>query len=152
MTTHEPFMRICLQLAEQAMQKGNEPFGAILVCNGEILLTAENTIHTEHDVTRHAELNLISQACRQFEAKTLAKCWLYTSTEPCAMCSGAIHWANLAGVVFGCFGEDLAKIADDEPGYFPACIDIFARSTHPMPTIGPILQEEALALHQRYWP
>jgi len=148
--TQELLMKECFHLAEQAMAHGNHPFGALLAKGGTVMLTAENTVNTDQDVTCHAELNLISQASQQFDADTLQKCWLYTSTEPCAMCSGAIHWAGIAGVVFGCPAKDLSKIVGDEI-IIPACVDIFARSTKPLPIVGPILKDLAIEIHQQYW-
>src|SRR6185503_17633299 len=59
---HEVFLREAIALAEQAHARGDEPFGAVLVVSGEIVLTASNTVILENDPTRHAELNLVSQA------------------------------------------------------------------------------------------
>ncbi|MDM8526864.1 nucleoside deaminase [Anaerolineales bacterium HSG24] len=149
--SHEKFMRICFELAENAIRLGNEPFGAVLVKDDQILFKAENNVNTDNDCTHHAELNLISRASQQLGANLVAQCWLYTSTEPCAMCSGAIHWAGIQGVVYGCSAEKLDEIFGSQV-IIPACIEIFARSTKPLPIIGPILETEAVAIHQRYWP
>jgi tRNA(Arg) A34 adenosine deaminase TadA len=88
---HELFIRKTIAPAQQAVQKGNQPFGACLVKDGKNLLMAENTIHTNHDKTQHAEANLASAASQAFDLETLRQCRLYTSTEPCAMCAGAIY-------------------------------------------------------------
>ncbi|MDM8521306.1 nucleoside deaminase [Anaerolineales bacterium HSG6] len=149
--THEKHMRVCFELAENAIQLGNEPFGAVLVKDDQILFQAENSVNTDNDCTRHAELNLISRASQQLGSEVVAQCWLYTSTEPCAMCSGAIHWANIKGVVYGCPAYKLDEIFGSQT-IIPACIEIFARGTKSLPTIGPILEAEAIAIHQHYWP
>lgn len=109
-TNHSQLIRQCIKLAEQAVQKGNHPFGALLILGEEIILTAENTAVTERDWTRHAELNLIRFATQDHDAQTLSRCTLYTSTEPCAMCSGAIYRVSIPRVVFGCSAEALGKI------------------------------------------
>ncbi|UBF29193.1 nucleoside deaminase [Kovacikia minuta CCNUW1] len=146
---HDTFIRTCIKLAQQAVEKGNQPFGACLVKNGEILLTAENTIHTNHDKTQHAEANLASHANRIFDLETLQDCTLYTSTEPCAMCSGAIYWAGIRRVVFGCSQEKFAEYAGkaiDIP-----CRVVFAYGHPPTEVVGPVLEEEAIVVHQGYW-
>jgi tRNA(Arg) A34 adenosine deaminase TadA len=146
---HEPFIRKSIQLARQAVEKGNQPFGACLVKDGKIVLTAENTIHTNNDKTQHAEANLASQASQAFDPETLQQCTLYTSTEPCAMCSGAIYWAGIRQVVFGCSQErfaDYAGKAIDIP-----CRMVFSYAHQPTEVIGPVLEEEAIVVHQDYW-
>ena len=149
----EPFMRQAIALAKEAVANGDHPFGALLVKDGVVVLTAVNTIHSDNDVTRHAELNLVSQAARQFSPEFLAGCTLVTSTEPCAMCAGAIYWSGISRVVFGCaaatLGRHLGPIAGDD--FLIPCAEIFARGTRPMTVIGPVLEEEGTAVHQQYW-
>ena len=87
--THEAFLREALALAVQAHARGDEPFGAVLVVGGEVVLTASNTVVRENDPTRHAELILVSEASRTLPGGTLRAATLYASTEPCAMCAGA---------------------------------------------------------------
>lgn len=144
------YMRQAIALAKEAQANGDHPFGALLVKEGAVVLTAVNTIHTEQDVTCHAELNLVSQATRQFAPDFLTKCVLYTSTEPCAMCAGAIYWAGINTVVFGCSAEELGNIAGG--GFVVPCRDIFASGERPITVIGPVLEEESTAVHQQYWP
>lgn len=144
------FMRQAIALAEAAVANGDHPFGALLVKDGVVVLTAVNTIHTDNDITRHAELNLVSQAARQFPPEFLADCTLVTSTEPCAMCAGAIYWSGISRVVFGCAAATLGQIAGDE--FLIPCAEIFARGTRPVTVVGPVLEEEGTAVHQQYWP
>ena len=102
---HEHFMRQAIRLAEEAAAAGNHPFGALLVADGQVLQTAHNTVLTDRDATRHAELNLVSAAYRRFGRELLAHSTLYTSLEPCPMCAGAIYWAGIPTVVYGAPGE-----------------------------------------------
>ena len=148
-STHETFIREAIQLATHARQHGNHPFGALLVHAGKIILTAENTVNTDHDQTRHAELNLVSMAARQFDADTLANAILYTSTEPCAMCAGAIYWTGIRTVVYGCSAELLGAMA--EGGLVIPCRDIFARGTESVEIIGPVLEDESQKVHEGFW-
>jgi len=96
------FLRASFVVARNARKKGNHPFGAVLVDDhGQILLEAENTVVTARDCTDHAETNLMRQASSEYDSEFLAKCTIYTSTEPCPMCAGAIFWANVRRVVYG---------------------------------------------------
>lgn len=149
MSTSEALIRECYALARSAMQKGNHPFGALLAHNGAILLRAENTVHTEHDVTRHAELNLVSQAARLFPAEVLQVSTMYTSTEPCAMCCGAIYWAGIGEVVFGCSAEGLGRVAGAD--FLIPSREVLARGQRAVRVFGPVLEEEGLAIHAAYW-
>ena len=95
------YLRLALQVARRARDHGNHPFGALLVDDaGQVLLEAENTVNTARDCTGHAETNLVRLASQAFPPEKLATCTLYTSTEPCAMCAGAIHWGKIGRVVF----------------------------------------------------
>jgi len=143
---HERFMRIAIQASRAAMAHGNPPFGAVLVKDGEVLMVAENEANTLHDCTLHAELNLISQASRRFDADTLADCTLYASTEPCPMCAGAIYWLGVPRLVFGCA---TASVTSRPYKMFPYCREILNEHTG-VEVIGPLLEEEALAVHHEY--
>lgn len=146
---HEEFMRRAIYLSEQAVKHGNRPFGALLVKDGKIILEVENTDVTDRDVTRHAELKLVSQACQLYDADTLAKCTLYTSTEPCPMCTGAIFWSGIPRIVFGCSSLGLRSVLDDIVGI--TCGEILARGKRDIELIGPILEDEAIEVHKGFW-
>lgn len=150
MENEERYMRQAIALAKEAMANGDHPFGALLVKEGVVVLTAVNTVHTHHDITRHAELNLVSQAAQQFSPEFLAGCTLVTSTEPCAMCAGAIYWSGISRVLFGCSAAALGAIAGDD--FLIPCTEIFARGSRPVTVIGPVLEEAGTAVHQQYWP
>ena len=144
--THEAFLREALALAEQAHARGDEPFGAVLVVSGEVVLTASNTVILENDPTRHAELNLVSQASRRLPKETLRAATLYASTEPCAMCAGAICRARVPRVVYGCSGQGLRDLIGG--GTAIPCRQILQRPHHLVEVLGPLLEEEGLALHR----
>jgi tRNA(Arg) A34 adenosine deaminase TadA len=111
MENHEPFLREAIALSKSAMENGDEPFGSVLVKGGEVILRAENSVFTGHDMTNHAEMNLVKLAAKQYDTAFLAGCTLYTSTEPCAMCSGAIYWSGIGRMVFACSETRLGEIA-----------------------------------------
>jgi len=145
----EKFMQEAIDLAVQARQNGNHPFGALLVLDGKVVLTAENTVNTEHDVTHHAELNLISAATRQFPPEALSKMTLYTSTEPCAMCTGAIYWAGVRTMVYGCPAETLGGMATGS--FVVPSREIFARGNEETVVVGPVMEETAVSVHLGFW-
>lgn len=146
---HDEFMRRAIYLSEQAVKHGNRPFGALLVKDGKILLEVENTDVTDRDVTRHAELKLVSIACQLLDAKTRSECTLYTSTEPCPMCTGAIFWSEIPRIVYGCSSQGLRSVLDDIVGI--TCGEILTRGKRQIELIGPILEEEAIKVHQAFW-
>jgi tRNA(Arg) A34 adenosine deaminase TadA len=106
---HEPFIRQAIEISLSAVEHGNHPFGACLVSkDGQVLLTAENTALTPvTDITRHAELNLISMATQKFTRDILEQCTLYTSCEPCLMCTGALRWSGIQKLVYAIDSETL---------------------------------------------
>lgn len=148
-------LRRAIELAKQARANGNHPFGALLADrDGAILLEAENTVTTEHDCTGHAETNLMRLASRRYEPDVLAQCTLYTSTEPCAMCAGAIYWGQVGRVVFAMSEEDLLVLTGDDPEnqtFSLPCREVFARGQRPVIVEGPALQEEARQAHAGFW-
>ena len=94
MTPDLRHLRRAVAVSFDAREHGNHPFGAVLVdATGVVALEAENTVTTGHDVTNHAELNLVRLACASIAYADLTRHTLYTSCEPCAMCAGAIYWA-----------------------------------------------------------
>jgi tRNA(Arg) A34 adenosine deaminase TadA len=152
---HLPHLRRAIAVASRAREHGNHPFGAILVDeNNRVLLEAENTVNTGRDCTGHAETNLIRLAWQQFDPATLRKCTLYTSTEPCAMCAGAIHWGGVGRVVYALSEAGLYAIIgshfENETMQLP-CREVFARSGRQVEVIGPLIEEEAKVVHEGFW-
>jgi len=148
----EQFLRQAIDAARSAREQGNHPFGALIASpDGSILAIAGNTVHTGHDVTQHAETNAIRAAFAVHDAEALKSATLYTSTEPCPMCCGAIHWAGIPRIVYGCSAVTLAGIVRSNDFLIPSR-EIFARTTQPpVEIVGPLLEPEAIAVHAGYW-
>ncbi len=148
-------LRTAIDVAQRARDHGNHPFGALLVDeNNQVLLEAENTVVTGHDCTGHAETNLMRLATQEFSAEKLALCTLYTSTEPCVMCAGAIHWGNVRRVVYALGEIGLYEIIGPSPeNLLLPCREVFARSGRPVEVLGPAneLEPEARAVHEGFW-
>ena len=148
------FIRIAIDIARRARDKGNHPFGSLLVDEaGNVLLEAENTVTTDRDCTGHAETNLMRLASQKYDRDVLAQCTLYTSTEPCPMCSGAIFWGNVRRVVFGLSQERLyAMIGEaDEDVFLLPCRTVFRDVRKPIEVVGPVLEDEAGMVHDGFW-
>lgn len=103
--TDEYFMRLALKEAEMALSENEIPIGAVIVANGKVIARAHNQTETLHDVTAHAEMLAITAAANQLGGKYLSGCTLYVTVEPCVMCAGAIGWAQISRIVYGC-GEE----------------------------------------------
>ena len=148
-------LRTAIEVAQSARAHGNHPFGAILVDeNNQVLLEAENSVVAGKDCTGHAETNLMRLASQHFSAEKLATCTLYTSTEPCAMCSGAIYWGNVGRVVFALSEVALYEIVGPSPDQLVLpSREVFAHSQRKVDVAGPALEldKEARAVHAGFW-
>ena len=147
---HEEFVRQTIALASEARGHGNHPFGALLVLDGQVVLTALNSIITDCDPTAHAETNLVARAIQSLSPDQIRRAILYTSCEPCAMCAGKMYWAGIRSVVYGLSGEELAALAGRN--FLVPCRDLFQRAIEPVDVCGPVLVEEARTVHVGFWP
>ena len=93
MSNDDTFMRIALAEARAASAQGNKPFGAVLVRGGEEVGRGHNLVNSDNDPTAHGEVTAIRAACRALETVSLEGATLYTTCEPCLMCTSAIAWA-----------------------------------------------------------
>ena len=148
-------LRQAIAIAWLAREHGNHPFGALLVDDQDrVVLQAENTVVTGQDVTGHAETNLVRLASQRFSPEQLAQFTLYTSTEPCAMCAGAIHWSQVGCVVYALGEADLYAIIGPSPEHLLLpCREVFAHSGRLVQVDGPVLEldAEAKAVHANLW-
>ena len=110
----EVFMEKAIELSRLAVEHGNEPFGAVLVKDDEIVFTNENQIYTKHDPTFHAEAGLIREFCAKTVIINLQEYTLYSSCEPCFMCSGAMVWVKLGRLVYGASNIELENILGNQ--------------------------------------
>lgn len=103
------FMKQALKEAQKAFDQGEIPVGAVVVCDNQIIARAHNQTELLNDVTAHAEMIAITAAADNLGNKYLNECTLYITLEPCAMCAGAISWAQLGKIVYGA--------SDDKKGF-----------------------------------
>ncbi|HZA41401.1 MAG TPA: nucleoside deaminase [Actinomycetota bacterium] len=105
------YLRRAIELAGEARQTGNMPFGSLLVGpEGQVLAEERNTVVTERDITGHPELKLALWAARELDRETALQTAMYTSCEPCPMCRGAIARSGLGRVVFALSGQQLQNL------------------------------------------
>jgi tRNA(Arg) A34 adenosine deaminase TadA len=155
MTLYENLLRQSIAVARQAREHGNHPFGALLADpDGTVLLSAENTVVTSSDATGHAETNLVRLACAAYTTSELRGLTLYTSTEPCAMCSGAIYWSGIGTVVYALAESELYEITgsdDNNPTLVLPCRRVFAAGQRETVVHGPFAIDEARQVHAGFW-
>jgi len=151
----ETMLRRAFDVARRAQERGNHPFGAILVGPaGDVLLESENGYLPGRDMTAHAERLLATRACTSYSPEFLASCTMYTSAEPCAMCAGAAYWAGFGRVVYGLSESRLRQITGnhpENPTLDVPCRLVFAGGQRRVEVVGPLLEDEAAALHLAAW-
>ena len=150
------FLRRSFDVARRSREGGDHPFGSVLVGPaGEVLREQGNGFTSEGgDRTAHAERLLSSWAARTFDLGFLQRCTLYSSAEPCAMCSGAIYWAGVGRVVYGQSERGLTAQTgahEENPTLDLPCREVFAAGQRATEVVGPLLEEEAARLQADYW-
>jgi len=154
---HTFYLRQAIEVSKRSREHGNTPFGALLVDKeGNILMEQENIEITEKLCTGHAETTLAARASQTYSRDFLWDCTLYTTAEPCAMCSGAIYWANIGRVVYGMTERRLLQLTgsnEQNPTFDLPCREVFARGQKDIQVIGPFpeVEEEAAAVHEGFW-
>lgn len=140
MSKDECYMQRALDEARQALQEGEIPIGAVVVCQDRIIARAHNLTETLHDVTAHAEMQAITSAADLLGGKYLKDCTLYVTVEPCVMCAGALGWAQVSRIVYGA--------ADEKRGFR----EYAPRALHPRATVtAGVLEQECRELMQEFF-
>ena len=145
----ERYMRLAIEKTREGIEAGQFPFGACLVRDGEVLATAHNTVTRDSDVTRHAEIDAVRQACQEFGTTDLSGSVLYATGTPCAMCFTSAEIAGIDRIVIGVGPEDFRA-------YYPLTTRTPTFRTQPGTTengieieIG-LLREECLTLFKTW--
>ena len=136
----ERFMRLALIEAHKALSSGEIPIGCIIVSQGQIIGRGHNLTETLEDVTAHAEMQAITAATQTVGGKYIPDATLYVTVEPCAMCAGAIGWAQISRIVYGA--------PDPKRGYATYA----PRAFHPKATVtAGVLEAECRELIQEFF-
>ncbi len=117
-------MRTALEAARRGMLAGEPPVGACLVSGDTpdkptILATLNNAVIGDLDITAHAEMRVIREACRQLRRLDLSDCTLYVTVEPCLMCLTACHYAGITQVIYGAAIADMNAVTGNELAVVP---------------------------------
>jgi tRNA(Arg) A34 adenosine deaminase TadA len=152
----EGFLRRAIELARKARADGRHPFGSLVInASGEVVVESRNNaVRPAGDPTQHAELLACAAAAKLLSAHELASCTLYTSTEPCAMCAGAIYWTGIGRVVYALAEKSLLRYTgshNENPTLDLPCREVFARGQRPTAVAGPYLEKEAGTVHEGFW-
>ncbi|MES2389075.1 MAG: nucleoside deaminase [Bacteroidota bacterium] len=134
------FMRMAMAQARMAFDAGEIPVGAIITDGKRIIARAHNLCEQLNDVTAHAEMLALTSAASYLGGKYLTECTLYVTTEPCPMCAGALGWAQVKRIVFGC--EDLKR------GYRKFSPDIIHPKTE---LVSGLMSDESSALMKSFF-
>lgn len=142
---HEAHMRRAFELAREATNRGDRPYGSVLIRDDAVVMADSNRVLTEDDVRRHPELHLAYRACRELDPDERAATVMYTSTEPCPMCAGGMATAGFGRVVYSVGGDELPDFGHDEPSVRSATIlnDITE-------VAGPVLNDEGRRIHHEF--
>lgn len=137
-------MRLAIGKARQGVALGQSPFGACIVRSGEVVSCEHNVVWLTTDITAHAEVQAIREACRKLHGIDLSGCVIYSTCEPCPMCFSACHWARISKIVYG------ASIRDAHASGFHelqiANTRLKELSGSPIEIAGDFLRDEAVAL------
>lgn len=148
-------MERALGLALEARAAGDHPFGAVLEVDGVVVAEARNLVTTTHDITAHAETELVRVLERTGRLGELALGTVHTSCEPCPQCVGALFWAGARHVVFGLSAARLTELSTargEAPyGFTITAAELAAASTAPMRVDGPVCEELAAEAHVGFW-
>ena len=108
------YMKMAISRAEEGVKKGQSPFGAVIVRNGEVISCEHNHVWDTTDPTAHAEIIAIRNAAGKIGDLDLTGSSIYTTCEPCPMCFSAIHWARISRIIYGARVEDSTKLGFNE--------------------------------------
>jgi tRNA(adenine34) deaminase len=129
------YMKLALQEAQKAVEAGEVPVGAVVVCRNQVVGRGHNLTETLHDVTAHAEMQAITAAANTLDGKYLNECTIYVTVEPCVMCAGAIGWAQIGRLVYGA--------SDEKRGYHKFAPNALHPKTE---VVGGVMAEECVRL------
>lgn len=107
-------MRLAIEKCLQGVAKGQSPFGCAIARGDELLAVSHTTVLLTTDITAHAEVNALREACRQASDILLKGAIAATTCEPCPMCMAALHWARVEAVYYGASIDDDASAGFNE--------------------------------------
>jgi tRNA(adenine34) deaminase len=139
------FMKIALEEAQYAFNKGEVPVGAVLIKNDNVIAKAHNNRETSNDPTAHAETLIMRVVANEYKSWRLTEAVLYVTKEPCIMCAGAMINARLGRLVYGC--------RDEKGGAVDSLYTLLSdkRLNHQVEVKSGVLEDECKEILQRFF-
>ncbi len=146
--TPEALMRLAIDKAREGIAAGQSPFGCAIALGDDVIATAHNCVWSTTDITAHAEIAALREACSSTGQVHLTGAIVATTCEPCPMCTSALHWARVETVYYG------ASIADATAAGFNelhvSADDIIRQGGSSMKLAAGVLTDECVALFQQW--
>ena len=114
MNNNIKFMNLAIGISKAGIKDGQTPFGAVIVKDGNIIAKCHNEVFATTDITAHAEMVAIKEACKNLDSIDLSGSIIYTTCEPCPMCFSAINWARIDTIVYGASINDAKSAGFNE--------------------------------------
>ncbi len=144
----EALMRLAIDKAREGIASGQTPFGCAIALDDKVIASAHNSVWATTDITAHAEMMALRQACAHTRRVHLPGAIVATTCEPCPMCMAALHWARVDKVSYG------ARIADATAAGFNelhiSADDIVRQGGSPIKLVSGVLREECIALFDKW--
>ena len=149
-------LRQAITVAQEAKDRGRHPFGALVADSlGHVVSSAgNNSMPPEGDPTQHAELRALAEAASRLGPEAMAEATLFTSAEPCVMCTGAAYWTGIGSIVYALSEHRLLELTGanpENPTFDLPCREVISRGQRHIDVAGPLLEEEAAAPHIGFW-
>lgn len=141
-------MRLAIKKAWEGVRRGQTPFGACLVKNGKVVSCVHNRVWKTMDITAHAEIQAIREACLRLRTIDLSGSVIYSTCEPCPMCFSACHWARISKIIYGTRIQDARTIGFNELAIPSRKMAACGKS--PVRIVGNFMRRENLALFKTW--
>jgi len=149
MTDHERFMAIAIEEAKRGAAMGEQPFGAVIARNGEVIVKTPSLKVGSSDTTRHSETYAIGLATQKLKTRTLPDCVFYATCEPCPMCAGAILNGGIKTLVLGARNADVRKFSSNAFQFNNYSVESFAKLVGwDLTIVTGVLEEQCVALYR----
>ena len=154
MIPEEEFMKEAINEAKNGFKRNDYAIGAVVVKDDKIISRAFTSAKIKKDPTMHAEMLAIQRASKELDSQYLEGCILYTTHEPCPMCSAAAIWAKMKGIVFGAYYSDAIEHVKEHSGRFSwrqiaiSCKDVLGNGNPKLELVEGFMNEECKKLFE----
>ena len=149
MEPKKEYMLKAIEVAKESAKTGDYAIGAVIIKDDQIIATGTVRRKIDEDPTAHAEVVAIRNACKKLNSRSLQGCILYSTQECCPMCSAAIFWANISGVVFGAFSKDVINRGTEKYSWRQidlSCKELLQKGEPKIPVMEGFMRNECLPL------